>query len=302
MLKKLSYKVLMAMIVLITLLGVIPQQMASTAVEPTNNFDPAIEALISQATLQITIIPADGSGAAPGETVAEQGLGTLVSLSEDVMILTHNHWHFIKNPLKARFHNTRGELLLEIDGRAFQDLIRFRDAGTLVLAAPVELRPDNLAVLAARAQIKAEQITATAVLGQVQKMEVGAQVLVSHQSSQDPNRVSLLTAVVEQLISEDGLPALKLRSLDGEVIVQGDSGGGIWLGGQLVGNMWKYEYLPDWRILTFGLLQPGIRFTDISYAALLPVEYQSLADSVQSPRSGAGQDRPICIHIYTACR
>ncbi len=40
-------------------------------------------------------------------------------------------------------------------------------------------------------------------------------------------------------VGDDGQHSvMKLQSVDGQTVIPGDSGGGIWLGGVLVGNMW----------------------------------------------------------------
>jgi hypothetical protein len=257
---------------------------------PANKINSNSSELILNATVQITILPprseadlsTDASQEHVIETVAERGLGTLVALPSEIVILTHNHWKFLAQPRKVQFSNALGELLLEIDGQAFLDLIRYRDAGTIVLSAPVELRPDYVSVLAARAKINLSLLPTATAFGDASALRVGDQVHIPHQSKGDPTRISILTAVVEGLISENGLPAVQLRSLDGEVIIQGDSGGGIWLNGSPVGNMWKSQYVSDWRAWTFGLLEPKIQNTDTSYAAVLPVEYQSLINRIPS--------------------
>jgi hypothetical protein len=277
-----------------------------TALQPANSIAPEIQDLILSATVQIMIFPPTIAARTANEgvqvttasqdpvsetVIVEQGLGTLVDLSGEIMIVTHNHWTLIEHPGKVQFSNTLGELLLEINGTAFQELIRYSNAGMLVLASPVELRPDYLAVLAARSKLQVERITKVASVGEVQALRPGVQVVVPHQSREDRNRITLLPAVVDSLITEEGLPAIKLRSLNGEVIINGDSGGGIWLDGRLVGDMWKSDVDFDWRMLTLGLLEPATHYTDTSYAAILPAEFQGLGNMESSNSTEITVDR-----------
>jgi hypothetical protein len=69
--------------------------------------------------------------------------------------------------------------------------------------------------------------------------------------------------------------AFRLQSLDGTVLLPGDSGGGVWLDGKLVGNMWLSEKDYDWRIWTWKSTQPATRYVGTSIAAQLPAGIQS---------------------------
>jgi cell wall-associated NlpC family hydrolase len=66
------------------------------------------------------------------------------------------------------------------------------------------------------------------------------------------------------------MPVYKLRSLDGQAIQPGDSGGGVWHEGVLVGNNWMVEAISDGNLESTGITVESTRvYTDVSYAAVL---------------------------------
>jgi hypothetical protein len=66
-----------------------------------------------------------------------------------------------------------------------------------------------------------------------------------------------------------GLPVYKLRSLNGQYIQPGDSGGGVWQDGVLVGNNWAVLMKPAGHTLvsTGSGGEDDLVFTEMSYAA-----------------------------------
>lgn len=86
-----------------------------------------------------------------------------------------------------------------------------------------------------------ELVQGYAHLGSSDQVRIGDKVLLVHQANGETSRVVVLEAVVEGSTTYKELPAFKLHTLDGQPIVSGDSGGGVWLNGQLVGNMWGRE-------------------------------------------------------------
>jgi hypothetical protein len=78
--------------------------------------------------------------------------------------------------------------------------------------------------------------------------------------------------VVESTETEYGLPSLMLRRVNGKAIEPGDSGGGIWLDGRLVGNMW---YRVNARVQSAdedGSTVESLRTTNLAIAATHPLE------------------------------
>jgi hypothetical protein len=102
--------------------------------------------------------------------------------------------------------------------------------------------------------------------------------------------VAFLRAEVVSLAKEAGLEALKLRSLTGEPVVRGDSGGGVWLDGQLVGINWKTDVLVVWG---WALLSDGLnpeRPQDTSLAAAVPARLAEALVHQQNLTEGAAGD------------
>jgi hypothetical protein len=78
---------------------------------------------------------------------ASDGLGTLVQDGPDTYIVTQDHWSRPVDKLhKVQFRDAGGDLLLELDRALFYSLIRYRDGGLMVLAAPEEISSQITAV------------------------------------------------------------------------------------------------------------------------------------------------------------
>jgi hypothetical protein len=87
-----------------------------------------------------------------------------------------------------------------------------------------------------------------------------------------------MDAVVEAIELKQGKKILVLRSVKGESIVPGDSGGGIYYNGQLVGNMWSTiaEEVTTTKSRLFGSSIQVESNHDQSRAAIFTPELQSL--------------------------
>ena len=107
-----------------------------------------------------------------------------------------------------------------MDLRAFKQLLRYWDGGTMVLAAPEEL------VSAAPGEAKPPSSTA---------LDNGDSVLLAKPAG---NRVVLTTASVVIQTEELGRPAVWLQTTAGRPVVGGDSGGGVWKNGRLAATTW----------------------------------------------------------------
>ncbi len=152
-----------------------------------------------------------------------RGLGTLVQLDSQLFIVTHDHWgDLLATAETAQFYNANGVLLVEISGAVFRNLLHYRDQGTLLLAAPPEL-PLPLGVM-----------------GNGRELAVGSQVfLTRYQPGYEV--VEVVVARVTAVTEREGIPAYLLQTVDGTPVVPGDSGGGVWFEGQLVGNLWRNQ-------------------------------------------------------------
>lgn len=233
---------------------------ATAAVPAPPAPDPATTRRILQATVQIALYEYDeGAGVEKGG----RGLGTLVRQNNQTLIVTHDHWtHLNANLHEVEFRTARGDLLLTLSGSAFLGMIRYRDGGTMVLAAPAEL--------AALAPVAVEPAGA----------RNGDIVWVTRRNRADGgNTVEVVAATVETVTADAETPRSRLRGADGAVVIPGDSGGGIWYNGQLQGNLWSggVEIRTTWLDRLLGTSRQTE--TSLIYSALLPHgEITAIAD------------------------
>ncbi len=230
--------------------------------------DRATQARILSVTVQIRLFAPDASAKPVGNVypyVMSQGLGTLVRSGDAYHIITHNHWSLLEQVDFVKFYDANFTLLLEMSGAAFKALILQRDAGAMILQAPPEL-VEKLNVPAGAFQ--------KASLAEGLKLESGDQVLVVHQKPGQEDDVAVLPAVIERRVDFQGLPAFRLHAADGSALIQGDSGGGLWFNGYLVGNLWAREEVNqnDWSQWSWQDLKPGTRVLEGAYAAQLTMK------------------------------
>jgi hypothetical protein len=230
--------------------------------------DPATQAQILSATVQIRLFAPITSIQPVGNVypyAMSQGLGSLVRSGNQYRIITHNHWSTLVQLDFVKFYDANFVLLLEMSGAAFKDLILQQDAGALVLQAPPELvekmgaPPDAFL---------------DACLEKDLKLEAEDQVLVVHQKPGQEDEVVVLPAVVERRLTFQGLPAFRLHAADGSALIPGDSGGGVWFDGCLVGDLWAREEASqnDWNQWSWQDLKPGIIRLESAYAAQITLK------------------------------
>lgn len=152
------------------------------------------------------------------------GIGTVVNVNGEHRIVTHDHWPTMSD---ARFTiqmlDAWGTVLTEMSGPEFAQLLRYRDGGTVVL-----LTPQTVSDAVEPFQWHNET-----------DASVGDIVYVARQHPTLDNIIDVVVAQVEVDRTHNGRQTVDLRTLNGDVIIPGDSGGGVWLDGQLVGNMWS---------------------------------------------------------------
>lgn len=185
-------------------------------------------------------------------TVGE-GLGTLARSGSDVFIVTHDHWTLLTpNLTKAQFYNVAGELLLEVSGSEFQQMTRYRDGGTMVLNAVNGLVNGLTPVTVGNSQ-------------SVNKNDI------VHLAYRQPHTgaISVAAMLVQELSDFQGRPVFRLISLDGASVVGGNSGGGAYVNGQLVGNMWTTTMERQVSRTTGEVIGDRTQ-TDLSLVAQLP--------------------------------
>lgn len=197
-----------------------------------------------------------------GTYLVEYGLGTLVNQDAQTVIVTHDHWKDVLDRVEmVQVWNGRNQLITELSGDLFLNQILYRDGGTMILLAPAAMHG-----------------LPTAGLGNPADVQVGDPVQVLHQEhALDPERATLQLhdAIVTEITTFDGRASFTLRSLDGNAIIQGDSGGGIWHSGKLVGNMWATMTGVNWQVWTWTSLDDAVTETDASFAAVQPADANS---------------------------
>jgi hypothetical protein len=178
------------------------------------------------------------------------GLGTVVQIESGTVIITHDHWRLLFEPKAfVEFTNSAGELLLTMSGPEVTSLIRYRDGGTIILNAPQEV-VSGLQPVVAGTDIE------------ISRRDT---VLIVYRHSDGTDKLSVQAMTVTETKDADGTRIFEMRSQDGKIVTTGNSGGGVWQDGRLVGNMWStvLEQQTDGS----GETVP----TNLSLAAELPV-------------------------------
>lgn len=213
----------------------------------TSEFHPGI----MQATLQILVYPNEAGR-------RERGIGTLVSFAGEDLVVTHNHWDFLGDLSKVEILDAKDNYLVGISASEFKSLVRYRDRGTLIFAAPDRLQ------------------ASPAGLGNLEELRVGDVVTVVHQASENDDPLDLLLAEVRAIDDFNGLPVVQFVPVDGQEIKPGDSGGGVWTKGRFIGNTWGMYFQKDKWFL------PGSQEIQISNVAQMPVYFLELMRTTQS--------------------
>ncbi|KAA3657767.1 MAG: hypothetical protein DWQ04_27105 [Chloroflexi bacterium] len=233
-------KTVLVFIILIIILGSVVRSSNGLQQQPTTQLDLPDAAPILQASVQITMFKIESVGVTTTNDEKEEivakntsvkaksayGIGTLVSFNEEVLLLTHDHWPYdngIEMPDWVLIQDANGLLLTEISGDAFYQNILFRDSGTLVMQAPEELLSFGI--------VPAE-------MRYLNNQAVGDTVTIVRHQPGTSEKLDLLDARIQSISLFSGVPQVELQSLNSESLERGDSGGGIWADGQLVGNTW----------------------------------------------------------------
>lgn len=202
---------------------------------------------IRRATVQMALYEFD---AGQGVEVGGRGLGTVVHQDGERLIVTQDYWtHLNDNLREVEMRDAEGNLLLALPADRFRSVIRYRDGGTLILAAPAELAKIPAAAMGAAPA--GETI-----------------VWVTRRDAE--GGVEVVGAIVEGVATTGGQRRLRLRGANDAAVLPGDSGGGIWRDGRLVANVWSggVEIRSTW----FGRLLGRMtrRTTSLIEGALLP--------------------------------
>lgn len=213
---------------------------------------------ILDATIQISMVVSVMDETSSVHKIRAKGLGSLVNHNRQILLVTHNHWgELLQDATVIEMYDASHRILKEISGAQFKSLIRYQDAGTLVLEAPEGLTQSR------------------AILGS--PIQAGDTVIVAYRQTASGDQVAVLEAIVDSVFMFQGLPTYKLLSLDGQPIRGGDSGGGIWHDGELVGNMWATVEVENSPILALFVSNEGatdLMPTNKSMAAALSMNLQ----------------------------
>jgi hypothetical protein len=204
---------------------------ASKPQQPASNRDTEIVKALMKVTIQIkmyTALPGKRPtkvkwGNKDGSYLLTSGLGSMVAWQGRNVILTHNHWgEALEEADYVDILDSDGMLLCELGKDALLSLVLYSDPGTLVLYNPKGpwLPSGNVA--------------------ENENVENGDIVMIAHQDKANPGKVNIMQAKVVNQRGKDGSIILGVAAENG-TIIPGDSGGGIWLDGKLVGNTWAIE-------------------------------------------------------------
>ena len=184
------------------------------------------------------------------------GIGSLVEYQGEILLVTHNHWRkVLEDTSLVKFYDSENRLIKTIIGKEWRDLIIHADAGTLVLRPPQELI-DQLVPVSLQA---------------VPQLEKGEIVEIVCRESPARETAAIQQAVVEETLIYNDQPVYKLRTLNGEPIQPGDSGGGVWHEGALIGNNWTVTGKSNVPLEAPEEAEDeNVILTDLSYAAALP--------------------------------
>lgn len=217
------------------------------------------------ATVEIHMsVNADQAG---DQEIQGRGLGSLIRIGKKILLVTHNHWgELLQDLTEIEVTNASGQPVKYMFGSEFKSLVVYEDGGTLVLKAPEELHS-----LVSASSGKGTGAEPT--LGDRSHLAAGETVLVVYHTGKNRKDIGNLEASVAEITQYEGLSALKLRSLNGQPILPGDSGGGIWYKGKLIGNMWatvQIESTSQQKVAGTSSTTTVLMPTDTSYAALFP--------------------------------
>ena len=211
---------------------------------------------ILSATLQIEIsIPADSSGES---LVIADGLGSLEWDGEKTLLITNNHWgEILQEKSVVVFYDAQGRMVKTMTGSEFISRICYQDAGSLILRSPLEGVEQAQPVIA----------------GDPLQVQAGDVVLVAQREGPERKEATLVEAEVESVTTFQGVPVFRLKGLEGRPVQGGDSGGGVWYEGRLVGNLWNTIMAESTRFTLFSLVkldEAKYEPTDGSTAAIVP--------------------------------
>lgn len=184
----------------------------------------ATEAQALASTIQIEMYDEERGEGSLGQIRTSRSLGTMVQTGSQRFILTHNHWSIPQSKLsRVEFRNGVGERLLELDGAAFYALVYYVDEGTMLLNAPAGL----------------DGVTA-AELGDGSLLQVGSPAWLATYDDGNGLGIKIETAWIKE-VDVSAVPGRLILEGQETAVIFGDSGGGVWANGKVVGNLWAIQ-------------------------------------------------------------
>ncbi len=192
-----------------------------------------------QAIEPLPVPPDEVRPMAKAETyIVAEGLGTVVQANGFTYLITHDHWsQLAANAGEVQFRDAAGTLLAEMALYRFKRLILSRNGGTMILSAPDALQ--NMAIMATNG-------------GVTERDELW---LVHRQAG----RVRVSPVQKEAVDVRNGVAVWRLQ---GQAVVSGDSGGGVWANGRLAAITWTAVMIENGQ-------NAERQATDVSVAAVL---------------------------------
>jgi hypothetical protein len=209
---------------------------------------------INNASLLIVVEDIRKSGAS-----LAYDLGSVVKYQDELYLVTHNHWgDTLRDMNIIEFRDAQYTMLYTMYASEFKSLVVYQDAGTRVLHLP-----DGLS----------DQVAPVG-LTDANRLNPGEVVQVAHWNFPDRNRLSISTAVVVEITTFYDEPVYSLRSLDGQPLHPGDSGGGVWHNGQFIANTWAVLTTYETDVATGTADLDSEILTDLSKAAIFPTAFK----------------------------
>jgi hypothetical protein len=266
---KTSRNILVLVILIAFILCIFYHQFSQAAAYPLSP-EEAEKVQILSATVQILVFPVEG-------IEYERGIGTLFSYGSGTFILTHNHWSMLTISAKVEFRSDKNQPLLTISGAEFLELVDYRDRGSIIIKAPSALLSQGAVTIS-----------------DFPDLTEGEELTLVHRNRNDHNQLELMTVKVVRVITDKGTSTYNIIPLNQAEIIPGDSGGGLWRAGQLVGNMWAFyhETQPGFLSLTPPKeIQIGI-VAQLPYDYLQTYQVLTTENSMADVQDGKDRDEP----------
>jgi len=182
-------------------------------------------------------------------------LATVVQYQGEKYLVTHNHWgEMLRDMNILEIRDAQYKMLRTMYASEFKSLVEYQDPGTMVLHLPKGL-PDSITPVD---------------LVDAPRLSPGDTVQVAHWSYPNRDQLVVSDAVIEEISTFKEEPVYSLRSLDGQPLHPGDSGGGVWHNGTLVANTWTVLTTYE-TVDTAGTVDPASEtLTNLSKAAIFP--------------------------------